>query len=101
MENTQPVLSPHKPSDAEILLRRGTFRVARWVLDKGMSLPEHTASEDLLFICVRSNGTITVEQEIRHLAPGAVVDVYMGERHAVHTDEELEVILILAHLPPQ
>lgn len=91
----------HK-AHGEVITHRGALKIFRIALPAGGGLPEHPAVEDLIIVGVRGKGTIYVEQEVRHVAPGAVLELRRDERHSVEADadEELELVVIQGPLPP-
>lgn len=98
---------PHdsRPGRGEVVVLRDGIKVSRLVLASGRSLPSHTASFDMIAIVVRGRGRFIVEEEIRDVEPGDILDFVPQEHHAVEADEELELVFVecprLVPLPNQ
>lgn len=97
---------PHdtRPGRGEVVMLRDGIKVSRLVLAPGRGLPPHSASEDLVVVVLRGRGRFIVEQEIRDVETGDILDFVPEEHHAVEADEELELVLVecprRARLPP-
>jgi quercetin dioxygenase-like cupin family protein len=83
-----------RPGRGEVVVLRDGIKVSRLVLAPGRSLPPHTASFDMIVIVVRGHGTFTVEEEVRHVQPGDILDFVPDEHHAVEAHEELELVFV-------
>lgn len=90
----------HK-AHGEVITHRGALKIFRIALPAGGGLPEHPAADDLIIVGVRGRGTIYVEQEVRHVSPGDVIELGHRERHSIEADgdEELELVVIQGPLP--
>lgn len=99
---TTTTTTPARKAHGEVITHRGALKIFRIALPSGGGLPEHPAADDLIIVGVRGNGTIYVEQEVRHVAPGEVLEVRRGERHSVEADadEELDLVVIQGPQPP-
>ena len=91
----QPNLTPRL--QGVVLMKRDALLVAKLVVPAGQTLPDHPATDDTLAIGVRGRGTFYVEQEVRHISPGEVLDLHAGETYSIDADDELEVILVQGH----
>lgn len=101
---------PHdaRPGRGEVVILRDGIKVSRLILAAGRSLPPHTASFDMIVVVVRGRGRFIVEEEIRAVEPGDILDFVPEEHHAVEADEELELVFVecprlvapAEHLPP-
>ncbi len=84
----------------DVISHRGPLKIFRIVLPLGGALPEHPAADDLIIIGIRGIGTILVEQEVRHVSAGEVIELRRGDRHSVDAESELELVVIQGPQPP-
>jgi quercetin dioxygenase-like cupin family protein len=80
-----------------VVLHRDNVLVSRLVIPAGTTLAEHPAVADTLAIGLRGKGVIYVQQEVRHVSPGEVIDLNKGESFSVDAEDEVELIFVQGH----
>jgi quercetin dioxygenase-like cupin family protein len=50
--------------------------------------------QETAIVVVSGEGRITVDDEIIAALPGTVVDIAPGRKHAVHADQDLELLVL-------
>ena len=95
-----PSTTPAAPAGhmhGNVVLHRDRLLVSRLAIPAGTTLADHPAVEDTLVIGVSGKGVVYVQQEVRHVSPGEVIDIKKGESFSVEAIDNVDVIFVQGH----
>lgn len=94
---------PHdsRPGRGEVVMLRDGIKVSRLIIAPGRGLPPHSASQDMVVVVLRGRGRFIVDEKVRNVEAGDILDFEPDEHHAVEADEELELVLTECPRLPQ
>ena len=97
-----PVVEQSPNADRPIQKRnvseRDGLKVVRLFVRGGNVVPQHHSNVDVVVTVVQGQGRFTVEGDEHPIAPGGVVVMRPGARHAIAADTDLELVVVHARL---
>lgn len=85
-------------SRKETIAIRDGLKVMRLTVPTGGRIPEHHSSVVVVATVLRGSGTFTIAGRPRPVRGGDVIDLAPGVHHAIHADEEMELVVIHARI---
>lgn len=82
-----------------VVARHGPVSMIIFAFEPGGKLNEHQANGEVIIQVLRGLLSVTVVAEQFTLAPGQLLALAPGERHAVHALEESDMLLCISRQP--
>jgi quercetin dioxygenase-like cupin family protein len=80
---------------SKTLVETGCLKLVHFTFAQGQELSEHTASVPATIHVLGGHGTVRLGVEEHEAQPGRLFYLPAGQRHAVHADDELVLLLTL------
>lgn len=91
-----PILKKKK-----VIIDRPGLKVVHFYLSPGDVIPEHQTNADVIVTTVRGKGVFTIGSSRHEMGPGVVLEMGPGTPHSINATEELEFVVVHAHLAHQ
>ncbi|MGK5594439.1 MAG: AraC family ligand binding domain-containing protein [Parachlamydiaceae bacterium] len=85
----------------KVLIDRPGLKVVHFYLSPGDIIPEHKTNAHVVVTTVFGKGIFTIDRSRHEMNPGVVLEMSPYTLHSINAIEELEFVVVHAHLAHQ